>query len=157
MVAHRNEITRTNDNAPLMPRLGGHDGACLAVQIWPALRQPACSPAQAAHCAAKLDTILDLLRAHAPLADDRPVAAPPPSSAREQRRFARRVYDLTPREADTLLLLAAGLSNRQIAQELVVSLATVKCHVSNILGKMGVSSRTAAVVLLLRRQQYPEE
>ena len=52
---------------------------------------------------------------------------------------------LTVREYEVLRLLEAGASNRTIAQRLVVSLGTVKKHVSNIYGKLGVQSRTQAV------------
>jgi DNA-binding CsgD family transcriptional regulator/tetratricopeptide (TPR) repeat protein len=53
-------------------------------------------------------------------------------------------HGLTPRELEVLRLLAAGRSNREIASTLVVSEHTVARHVQNILGKLGVSSRTAA-------------
>jgi len=52
---------------------------------------------------------------------------------------------LTDRELQVLALLAAGVSNQQIAGELVVALETVKKHVSHILGKLGAANRTQAV------------
>jgi LuxR family maltose regulon positive regulatory protein len=52
---------------------------------------------------------------------------------------------LTRREQDVLRLLIAGASNNEIAERLVISLATVKKHVGNILGKLGVASRAQAV------------
>ncbi|HLG56310.1 MAG TPA: LuxR C-terminal-related transcriptional regulator [Vicinamibacterales bacterium] len=55
------------------------------------------------------------------------------------------VEPLTSREREVLEQLAAGLSNRQIARALSISEHTVKFHVSAILGKLGVSSRAAAV------------
>jgi LuxR family maltose regulon positive regulatory protein len=55
------------------------------------------------------------------------------------------VEPLTSRELEVLQLLAAGMSNHAIARELVVSLDTVKKHVSHILGKLGAASRTEAV------------
>ncbi|HVH00829.1 MAG TPA: LuxR C-terminal-related transcriptional regulator, partial [Miltoncostaeaceae bacterium] len=58
---------------------------------------------------------------------------------------------LTPRELEVLRLVAAGRSNRQIAAELVVSEHTVARHVQNILGKLRVSSRTAAAVFAFER------
>jgi DNA-binding NarL/FixJ family response regulator len=55
------------------------------------------------------------------------------------------VEPLTSREHDVLEQMAAGLSNRQIADVLGISEHTVKFHVSAILGKLGVSSRSAAI------------
>lgn len=59
-------------------------------------------------------------------------------------------HDLTGREREVLALLVQGLSNRQIASELIVSHSTVKFHVSSILGKLGAASRTEAVALALQ-------
>ena len=53
-------------------------------------------------------------------------------------------YQLSDREIDVLKLLVKGMSNPQIATELVISQATAKFHVSNILSKMGAGSRTEA-------------
>jgi NarL family two-component system response regulator LiaR len=58
--------------------------------------------------------------------------------------------DLTERERAVLALMVEGLNNTQIAGRLVVSPSTVKSHVSNILSKLGVVSRTEAVSLALR-------
>jgi len=55
--------------------------------------------------------------------------------------------ELTPRELDVLAALGRGLSNAAIAQELFVSLATVKTHVSNILAKQQLNSRMQAAIL----------
>jgi len=55
--------------------------------------------------------------------------------------------ELTPRELDVLAVLGRGLSNAAIAQELFVSLATVKTHVSNILAKQQLNSRMQAAIL----------
>ena len=55
------------------------------------------------------------------------------------------VEPLTSRELQVLQMLAAGRSNQAIAGQLVVTLDTVKKHVSHILGKLGAASRTEAV------------
>jgi two-component system, NarL family, response regulator LiaR len=60
--------------------------------------------------------------------------------------------DLTERERAVLALLVEGLNNTQIAKKLGVSPSTIKSHVSNILTKLGVSSRTEAVTLALRNK-----
>ncbi len=59
--------------------------------------------------------------------------------------------DLTTREREVLALLVEGLNNSQIAQKLTVSPSTIKSHVSNILSKLGVASRTEAVALTLKK------
>ncbi|MCC6147679.1 MAG: response regulator transcription factor [Anaerolineaceae bacterium] len=58
----------------------------------------------------------------------------------------------TPREREVLGYMVAGYSNPKIASELSLSLPTVKTHVSNILSKLGVSSRTEAVALALKHK-----
>ena len=60
--------------------------------------------------------------------------------------------DLTDREREVLALMVEGLNNTQIAERLTVSPSTIKSHVSNILAKLGVASRTEAVTLALRNQ-----
>lgn len=57
---------------------------------------------------------------------------------------------LTAREVDVLQLVARGLSNQQIAEELVITEGTVRTHVSNILGKLHLASRTQAALYALR-------
>jgi NarL family two-component system response regulator LiaR len=58
--------------------------------------------------------------------------------------------DLTEREREVLTLMVEGLNNTQIAGRLTVSPSTIKSHVSNVLSKLGVTSRTEAVTLALR-------
>ena len=58
--------------------------------------------------------------------------------------------DLTPRELEVLRLVAAGRTDRAIATELSISPRTVGGHVTNILGKLGVESRTAAAAYAVR-------
>lgn len=69
------------------------------------------------------------------------------AAAREAEGIAAR---LTPRELDVLRALARGASDKEIAQELVVSTETVRTHMVNILGKLGASSRLQALVLAIR-------
>jgi len=63
--------------------------------------------------------------------------------------------DLTEREREVLILMIEGLNNTQIAGRLTVSPSTIKSHVSNILSKLGVASRTEAVTLALRHRIIP--
>ncbi len=63
--------------------------------------------------------------------------------------------DLTAREREVLALLVEGLNNSEIAEKLTVSPSTIKSHVSNILSKLGVASRTEAVALTLKRHILP--
>lgn len=65
--------------------------------------------------------------------------------------------DLTAREKDILHLLAKGYDNQTIADELYISLKTVKTHVSNILAKLQVDDRTQAVVYAFRHHLVPQE
>ena len=60
--------------------------------------------------------------------------------------LVNRLSSLTPQQVRVLMMLSQGLLNKQIAFELTVSEATVKAHVSAILQKMGVDSRTQAVI-----------
>lgn len=61
-----------------------------------------------------------------------------------------REVDLTAREREILALIAEGMTNKMIAQELAISDSTVKVHVKNVLRKLKVNSRLAAAVRALR-------
>ena len=65
--------------------------------------------------------------------------------------------DLTARERDILGLLTKGYENQRIADELFISLKTVKTHVSNILSKLEVSDRTQAVVYAFQHHLVPQD
>lgn len=101
------------------------------------------------------ETMRDLLRQAAAVAiasnyirqllsafDDKPA---PSASAPAKVVAAELVEPLTAREVDILRLIAAGLRNQEIADQLFISLATVKRHIANAYGKLGVSHRTQAV------------
>jgi len=76
----------------------------------------------------------------------------PPAAERLMRevRAPENPEKLTERETDVLRLLAKGRANKEIARELTISETTVKTHVSNILMKLGVPSRTQAALYAVR-------
>jgi NarL family two-component system response regulator LiaR len=59
--------------------------------------------------------------------------------------------ELTPREVEVLTLVAQGLTNQEIAQRLIISVRTVKAHMSNILGKLHAADRTQAALYAMRQ------
>jgi LuxR family maltose regulon positive regulatory protein len=81
-----------------------------------------------------------LLAAFAPRRPESPPPTPPASEPSQPL-----VEPLTEREMEVLLLIAAGLSNQDIANRLTVSLNTVKTHLKNLYGKLGTGTRTQAV------------
>ena len=58
--------------------------------------------------------------------------------------------DLTAREREVLVLVAAGMSNNEIAEKLTLSVGTVRLHVSNVLTKLGAPNRTTAAVIAMK-------
>jgi len=62
------------------------------------------------------------------------------------------LFDLTEREMDVLKLVVQGQSNRQIAEALVITIATAKAHISSILSKLQVSSRTEAIAYAIKHK-----
>jgi DNA-binding NarL/FixJ family response regulator len=73
-------------------------------------------------------------------------AAPDPGSSSKNG-----LEHITDRELEVLGLAARGMSNREIAQALCISVRTVQTHLSNVFNKMGVGSRTEAVMYGLRK------
>lgn len=66
-------------------------------------------------------------------------------------------YNLTEREREVLASVVAGMNNREIAEQLILSRSTIKFHVSSILGKLGASSRTEAVAIALQAKLVDEK
>jgi DNA-binding NarL/FixJ family response regulator len=70
-------------------------------------------------------------------------------SPRRRSEITHLIQPPTPREIEVLELMAKGQTNREIAEDFVISVGTVKNHVEHIIGKLGVSDRTQAVVRAL--------
>jgi ATP/maltotriose-dependent transcriptional regulator MalT len=92
----------------------------------------------------ELTQIAALEQRLAPQAVPAPQAPPPAPQPRP-------IEGLTPRELEVLTLITRGLSNRAIAEALVISEKTAEVHVRNILGKLGFSSRTQAATFAVER------
>jgi DNA-binding NarL/FixJ family response regulator len=93
----------------------------------------------AVHVVARGDALLDP-------AITRSVIAAFASRPAARRELAERIEELTPRERDVFALVARGLSNAEIAGELVVGDGTVKTHVAHLLLKLGLRDRVQAVI-----------
>jgi DNA-binding NarL/FixJ family response regulator len=109
--------------------------------------------------AAPLSTLVEALARRARISlDDRPADAGPAAVSAsdgtpgdlDELRAALDRYGLTAREREILGLVAAGLTNRLIAERLFISESTAGVHVANILGKLGVASRVEAATLATR-------
>jgi NarL family two-component system response regulator LiaR len=84
---------------------------------------------------------------------DKPVLAPEAAQVLIHRATRPSPgHDLSAREREVLSLLTSGLSNKAIAERLVVSPSTIDFHVSNILGKLGASTRTEAVAIAVQHR-----
>lgn len=100
----------------------------------------------------------DLARAIREAFAGRSILAPEATEALIQatrQRASHPDYGLTEREQEVLALLVEGLSNADIAERLVISVATVKFHVRGILAKLGVANRAEAVALAWRENLVP--
>ncbi|NJN97989.1 MAG: response regulator transcription factor [Anaerolineales bacterium] len=75
-----------------------------------------------------------------------PVSPAAPAKKESSAQAVAAQFDLTEREMEVLQLIATGATNREIAEELVVSEGTVKNHVSNILSRLGLRDRTQAAI-----------
>ncbi len=104
----------------------------------------------------------DLIRATRTVADDGswldPIVTPRVLAHRRNAEHGTmgdiepgRAVELTDRENDVLLAMAQGLTNSEIAEELIVGIATVKTHVGSIFSKLGVRDRAGAIVLAYQR------
>jgi len=71
--------------------------------------------------------------------------------SRSRQSAEPKLFDLTPREFDVLMLLAEGASNKTIARQLGISVHTVKFHVGSLLDKLDATGRTDAVAHAARR------
>jgi DNA-binding NarL/FixJ family response regulator len=103
------------------------------------------------------DTNADELRRAVKAAAEGQVQLSPEAAARLMRevRTPEAQDALTERETDVLRLLADGQSNKEIARNLSIGEKTVKTHVSSILAKLGVQSRTQAVLQAMRSGLIP--
>ena len=85
-----------------------------------------------------------------PSGDGAPVEAPPEDEPTSAGEAALRARGLSAREIEVLTLVAAGYSNAEIAERLFISSKTASVHVSHILDKLGVSTRTEAATIGVR-------
>jgi NarL family two-component system response regulator LiaR len=72
-----------------------------------------------------------------------------------QNQFAEPGFDLTQREREVLALVVEGLNNNAIAERLIISRSTAKFHVSNVLAKLQVTSRMAAITYAMTHKLAP--
>ncbi len=150
----------------LMPELGGVAATRAIHQRWPHVQVIALTSfqekqlVQDALQAGAIGYLLknvsgdDLAEAIRQAHSGRPTLAPEAVQALVQppSEVESMAADLTRREQEVLALLVKGMSNPEIAARLVISRATVKVHVSNILSKLGVTSRAEAIALAIQNK-----
>lgn len=97
----------------------------------------------------KVSLAKDLLNGIRAVASGAMILSSPVAQAilHQPRPVANNAFALTARELEVLRLMAEGLGNKEIASSLVISVSTVKFHLANILEKMGVNTRSEAIVL----------
>lgn len=96
----------------------------------------------------------ELAKAIRDAASGRPTLSPEAARVLIQatRPVKQPLFDLTEREQEVLNLVVQGQSNQQIADNLVISITTVKAHISSILSKLQVSSRTEAIAYAIKHK-----
>jgi len=119
--------------------------------------------AGATGCIARADSVANLARAII-AAGRGEIALPPVIAGRALAALAsgdsmhtNPVEELTDREVDVLRLLASGMTNKDIAQTLFLSVRTIEAHLRSIYGKLAVSSRTEAALWAVRNGFAPPE
>jgi DNA-binding NarL/FixJ family response regulator len=119
--------------------------------------------AGATGCVSRDDSVSDLARAVIAVGRGE-IALPPGTAARALTALARGesadtglIEPLSERETEVLQLLAQGLTNKDIAQMLFLSVRTVGAHLRNVYGKLGVRSRTEAVLWAVKHGYGPKE
>jgi ATP/maltotriose-dependent transcriptional regulator MalT len=135
IVAHHPAAEQnTRERAQKLLKAHGGRGVTISIPGWPDL--------EAAGPAPHLDTVLMTLQGRLGNLE----RVPPAEQAIHIRAEEQPLIEpLTERELEVLQQITLGLTNREIAEKLVIALSTVKSHIKNIYGKMGVSNRVQAV------------
>jgi NarL family two-component system response regulator LiaR len=150
----------------LMPEMGGSEATRVIRARWPRVQVIALTSfgekemVREALQAGAISYLLknvsadDLAAAIRAACTGRSTLAPEAVQALVQRELEEPVVggDLTAREREVLALMVQGLNNPEIAERLVVSRATAKAHVSNVLSKLGVSNRAEAVAVAVQKK-----